>query len=97
MKIDETILNRLAQKVALNLLPEQRNTLCKELNVLTQWTECLSQLDTTAIEPQITMSVNTEVFADNKSTPPMTPKEALANAPEHDHAYFHVPSVSKKQ
>lgn len=56
----------------------------------------LKQLDTTGVEPLLHISGEVNVLRDDVPGNMLTKEEALQNAPLHNHDFFLVPKVIKK-
>ncbi len=97
MKIDESILDRIAELARLDLSdPAARAVMLQDMQRMIDLVEKLDQVDTTGVEPLIFMTEEENVFREDVATLSITKKEALMNAPVKDSDYFKVPRVVDK-
>lgn len=92
MEVDQHILDRLVKITSIQLTEEEKRQLGLELKQVTKWIEQLGEVNTDGIDPLLTMSIETNQFAEDIPQPALSIGEALANAPQHDGAYFLVPT-----
>lgn len=93
----------------LELTPEERARMVKDLNSILDYVDRLNELDTSNVEPMAQTSdrygideskSGTARFAyamrEDKTKPSLPPEEVMENAPESDGAFFKVPKVIEK-
>lgn len=93
----------------LELTPEERARMVKDLNSILDYVDRLNELDTSNVEPMAQTSdrygideskSGTARFAyamrEDKTKPSLAPEEVMENAPESDGAFFKVPKVIEK-
>lgn len=95
MEVDPQLLDKLAKIISIELTSEEKRQFGVELKQVTQWIEQLREVDTDGIDSCLTMSVETNQFAEDLPQPALAVGKALANAPQHDGAYFLVPQKKK--
>lgn len=95
MEVDHLLLDTLAKAISIEFTNEEKRQFGLELKQVTHWIEKLREVDTENIEPCWTMSIETNQFSEDRPQPALTIEEALANAPQHDGAYFLVPQKRK--
>lgn len=93
MKISQQEVEHVAHLARLHLSREELRTMTTQLDMILSYVAKLDELDTSSVEP-ITHALSvTNAFREDKVKPSLTQREALANAPEHDEAFFIVPRV----
>lgn len=95
MNIDQDLISRLEHLARLELTPEERQNLEKDLNNILQMVETLQQVDTSGVSPlsQVNEPGEEPVWREDEVKHAITREEALKNAPEQDGVYFKVPKV----
>ena len=102
MKVTEQDVSYVADLANLELSPEERTRMVRDLNSILDHVDRLQQLDTNDVEPMAQVS---QVFAGTEKTqtmredelrPCLPHEEAVRNAPESDGVYFKVPKVIEK-
>lgn len=109
MKITENDVDYVAALANLQLTPEERERMLRDLNSILQYVDRLNQLDTTGVPPmaQVTQALETGEKQGQFSSvirndelyglrPSLPHEEALANAPESDGTFFLVPKVIER-
>ena len=95
MDFDCKTLDKLMHIARLSLTEREKNSFIKDLHHITQWMEQLDAIDTKEVAPLTTLSVEKNNFSTANPQKPLAVSEALANAPEHDGAYFHIPAIGQ--
>jgi aspartyl-tRNA(Asn)/glutamyl-tRNA(Gln) amidotransferase subunit C len=95
MQIDRTLILRLEELARLELSPDERERLTKDLNNILAMVEKLNELDTTGVEPLTYVSGEVNALREDNVKNQVSQQEALANAPSQDGSYFKVPKVLK--
>lgn len=93
MKIDEKIILRLEELARLELSPEERVTIRKDLENILQMVAKLESVDTTGIEPLTYISEEVNVLRLDEVKNELKREIAMQNAPDTDGTYFKVPKV----
>ncbi len=96
MKIDETLIDRLAVLSKLEFNATDKSEIQKNLNNILKLVEKLEEVDTEGVEPLIYMNDDIDVFREDKVVETITKQEALKNAPSKDSDYIKVPKVISK-
>lgn len=93
MKIDNNIIDKLADLAKLEFQHQAKDEIVKDLNRILSFVEKLSELNTDDIDPLIYMNEDVNVLREDEIKQDITKKEALSNAPKKDSDYFKVPKV----
>ena len=104
MKVSEKDVLYVADLANLELTPEERGRMVKDLNSILDYIDMLSALDTKDVSPMaevVTLSANGPAKFDYAMRPdevqPSLPHDsAMMNAPDTDGTYFKVPKVIDK-
>ena len=96
MKIDHSIVDKIAHLARLEFENEAKEEIIKDMNNMLGFIEKLNELDTSNVEPLIYMSDEVNVLREDDVKQEITQEEALKNAPKHDSDYFKVPKVIEK-
>ena len=97
MKIDEKILDRIAELARLDYSdPAARKAVLSDMERVLSFVEKLNEVDTTGVEPLIFMTDEENVLREDVAEPSITKQDALKNAPVKDSDYFKVPRVVDK-
>lgn len=64
-----------------------------DMTEIVSWVEKLNEVDTTNVEPLISMSQEVNVLRADVITEQLPRDRALSQAPRHDDEYFRVPKV----
>jgi len=94
MKIDDTLISKLERLSKLELDPEERIVIKKDLNEILQMVETLQELDTEDVEPLI--YVNQDKHPEREDIPAneLSVEEATFNSPvKNEKGFFTVPKV----
>jgi aspartyl-tRNA(Asn)/glutamyl-tRNA(Gln) amidotransferase subunit C len=105
MQVSEKDVAYVAGLANLELTSEERARMVRDLNSILQYVDCLSELDTSAVQPMAQILLDAEGGPHNdamrddireglrKSLPH---EEAVANAPLTDGTFFKVPKVIER-
>jgi len=110
MKVTEKDVSYVADLANLELTPEERSGMVRDLNSILDYMDRLNELDTTNIEPMTQVSGRTgERINDSEQLDPtlredvvdglrksLPHDEALQNAPDSDGTFFLVPKVIER-
>jgi len=77
----------------LRLSEEERERFTTQLNSILEYFEQLRQLDTSGVAPMSHAVAMSNVFREDEPAEPLSPKEALHNAPDQARDCFRVPRV----
>ena len=107
--VSEQDVSYVADLAHLELTPEERARMLKDLNSILAYVERLNQLDTSNVEPMAQVSSRYGVSKDVKPgeafayamrpdelRPCLPHEEAMQNAPQTDGTFFKVPKVIEK-
>jgi aspartyl-tRNA(Asn)/glutamyl-tRNA(Gln) amidotransferase subunit C len=96
MKVNDDLINNLAQLAKLEFNDAERDEIKNDLQKMIAFIDKLNELDTTGVEPLLHMSENVNVLREDEVKGSISREEALKNAPLHDDQFFKVPKVIKK-
>lgn len=96
MKIDRSLINKLAELSKLEFNEEDTAEIQKNLGNILDLVEKLNEVDTEGVEPLIYMNENIDVFREDKVKQVISKEEGLKNAPDKDSDYIKVPKVISK-
>ena len=96
MKIDNELVDRLAELSKLEFDEQAKEGLKKDLQRILELVEKLKEVNVDGVEPLIYMTDEKNVLRKDVVKDTVTKEEALQNAPQHDSDYFKVPKVIKK-
>ena len=96
MKVNDELINNLAQLARLEFNDAERDEIKDDLQKMIAFIDKLNELDTTGVEPLLHMSENVNVLREDEVKGSISREDALKNAPLHDEQFFKVPKVIKK-
>ena len=96
MKVDDDLIDKLAQLARLEFNATEREEIKIDLQKMIQFIDKLNELDTTGVEPLLHMSNNVNILREDTVKGSILREQALKNAPVHDAQFFKVPKVIKK-
>lgn len=96
MKIDQTLIDKLAELSQLEFSPQAKLKMENDLTKMLNFVDKLNEVNTDNIEPLIYLNEETNKLRDDEVKQHTPKKEALKNAPSKDSDYFKVPTVLKK-
>ena len=96
MKIDRSLINKLAELSKLEFNEEDAAEIQKNLGNILDLVEKLNEVDTESVEPLIYMNENVDVFREDKVKQVISKEGGLKNAPDKDSDYIKVPKVISK-
>ena len=96
MKIDNALVDRLAELSKLEFDEASREVMKQDLQKIFDMTDKLNELNVDGIEPLIYMNDQPNILREDVVTGQVSKEEALLNAPQKDSDYFKVPKVIKK-
>ena len=96
MKIDNDLVNRLAELSKLEFDEKAKEGLKKDLQRILELVEKLEEVNVDGVEPLIYLTDEKNVLRKDAVKDTVTKEEALQNAPQRDSDYFKVPKVIKK-
>jgi aspartyl-tRNA(Asn)/glutamyl-tRNA(Gln) amidotransferase subunit C len=96
MKIDNELVEKLANLSKLEFDEQAREGLKKDLQKILDMVERLNEVNVDGVEPLIYMSDEKNVLRKDVVKDTVSKEEALLNAPLRDSDYFKVPKVIKK-
>ena len=89
-------IERVAQLARLNLKPEEKEKLEKDLGAILDYVHKLSVLDTTGVEPTSHVLNMENVFRKDEARPSNAAEKALEHAPQADGRFFKVPKIVQR-
>lgn len=96
MKVDEKLVNELADLAKLEFNLEGKIEIINDLNRILVLIDKLNMLDTTNVEPLVYLTEETNVLREDEVYQDVSKREVLKNAPKSDSDYFKVPKVIEK-
>ncbi len=96
MKIDNILVDRLAELSKLEFDESSKETMKQDLQKIFDMMDKLNELNVDGVEPLIYMSDEVNVLRPDEVKGQVSKEEALLNAPQHDSDFFKVPKVIKK-
>jgi aspartyl-tRNA(Asn)/glutamyl-tRNA(Gln) amidotransferase subunit C len=93
MKIDRTLLDKIAHLSRLEFDEKDAGKMMSDMTNIVNWVEKLNEVDTTGVEPLTTMSYEINVLREDVVKDHLPHELALQNAPKKDADYFRVPKV----
>jgi aspartyl-tRNA(Asn)/glutamyl-tRNA(Gln) amidotransferase subunit C len=96
MRVNDALIDKLSRLAMLQFNNEERQEIKSDLEKMIGFVDKLKELDTTAVEPLLHMSNNTDILREDVPGNMISRSDALQNAPLHDDEYFKVPKVIKK-
>ena len=96
MKIDNELVDKLADLSKLEFDEQGKEGLKKDLQKILDMVERLKEVNVDGVEPLIYMTDEKNVLRKDVVKDTVTKEEALLNAPQRDSDYFKVPKVIKK-
>jgi aspartyl-tRNA(Asn)/glutamyl-tRNA(Gln) amidotransferase subunit C len=97
MKIDDKIVDKLADLAKLEFDEASKQGIIKDLDRIVGFIEKLNEVDTSSVEPLVYMSDSTNVMREDVVKQVITQAEALKNAPKKDSDYIKAPKVIDKK
>ncbi|MBL6658125.1 MAG: Asp-tRNA(Asn)/Glu-tRNA(Gln) amidotransferase subunit GatC [Flavobacteriales bacterium] len=96
MKIDQTLIDKLAKLSQLEFNSDAKAKMEDDLNKILEFVDKLNEVDTENIEPLIYLNKETNKLREDEIGEHLPKEKALKNAPSKDSDYFKVPTVLKK-
>ena len=96
MKIDQTLIDKLAKLSQLEFNSDAKAKMEDDLNKILAFVDKLDEVDTNNIEPLIYLNEDTNKLREDEIGEHLPKEKALKNAPSKDSDYFKVPTVLKK-
>lgn len=91
--MDAKAVDHVARLGRLDLTPEERERLARQLGGILAYIEKLKELPTEKVEPLVHAIDARNAFRDDAPRPCLSPNEALAAAPDREADFFKVPRV----
>jgi aspartyl-tRNA(Asn)/glutamyl-tRNA(Gln) amidotransferase subunit C len=96
MKIDQTLIEKLAKLSQLDFSQEAKSKMEQDLNKILAFVDELNTLNTDDIEPLVYINEEVNKLREDKVGKHLPKEKVLKNAPDKDSDYFKVPTVLKK-
>lgn len=93
MKIDRSLLDKIAHLSRLEFDEKDAEKMMKDMTAIVDWVEKLSEVDTEGVQPLTTMSHEINALREDEVKEHLSHERALRNAPKKDSDYFRVPKV----
>lgn len=91
--MDLKLVDHVATLARLELAPEERETMARQLGAILEYIETLKALPTEGVQPLVHAVDTHNAFRDDVPRPGLAPDEALAAAPDREADFFRVPRV----
>ncbi len=89
-------IERVAELARLNLKPEEKQKLEKDLGAILAYVQKLTSLDTKAVEPTSHVLNMENVFRADEVKPSNAAEKALEHAPQTEGSFFKVPKIVQR-
>ncbi len=89
-------IERVAELARLNLKPEEKQKLERDLGAILDYVHKLSLLDTAGVEPTSHVLNMENVFRKDEAKTSNAAEKALAHAPQADGRFFKVPKIVQR-
>ena len=96
MKIDNTIVDKVAGLAKLSFEGEEKEAIKKDMERILNFMDLLNEVDTAGVEPLKYVTEGTLNLRKDVAHTDITKAQALENAPSKDSDYFKVPKVLNK-
>ena len=96
MIVNDELVDQLAHLARLEIKPEEKESIKKDLQKMIAFIEKLNEIDTTGVEPLLFMSDEINVLREDTVEGSISREKALQNAPLKDEEFFKVPKVIRK-
>jgi aspartyl-tRNA(Asn)/glutamyl-tRNA(Gln) amidotransferase subunit C len=96
MKIDQTLIDKLARLSQLEFNSDTKAKMEDDLNKILAFVDKLNEVDAENIEPLIYLNEEKNKLREDEIGEHLPKEKALKNAPSKDSDYFKVPTVLKK-
>jgi aspartyl-tRNA(Asn)/glutamyl-tRNA(Gln) amidotransferase subunit C len=96
MKIDKTLIEKLAKLSQLDFSEDAKSKMEEDLNKILNFVDELNTLNTDDVEPLVYINEEVNKLREDKIGEHLTKEKALKHAPAKDSDYFKVPTVLKK-
>jgi len=96
MKIDKTLIEKLAKLSQLDFNEDAKSKMEADLNKILNFVDELNTLNTDDVEPLVYINEEVNKLREDKVGQHLSKEKALKNAPSKDSDYFKVPTVLKK-
>ncbi|PSL47471.1 aspartyl/glutamyl-tRNA(Asn/Gln) amidotransferase subunit C [Chitinophaga niastensis] len=96
MEVNDAMVQQLADLARLEFNEQEKVEIRGDLQRMITFVEKLNELDTTHVKPLLHLTVDYNVFREDKVIPSISREEALQNAPAATKEYFKVPKIIKK-
>ena len=93
MTVDTQTVKRVAALAKLKIEDDKIAAAEEEFNKILQWVDQLKEVDTSAVEPLVSVNENFLEMRRDEVTEGNQAEEILANAPMKEYGYFAVPKV----
>ncbi|MBC6937341.1 MAG: Asp-tRNA(Asn)/Glu-tRNA(Gln) amidotransferase subunit GatC [Chloroflexi bacterium] len=93
MELSHDQVRWIAELAKLDLTDQEVALYAGQLSYILQYFERLQALDTSAVEPTASVLPLKNVLRPDAVTPPLTPEQVIANAPDSDGSQFRVSAV----
>ncbi|MFN8278152.1 MAG: Asp-tRNA(Asn)/Glu-tRNA(Gln) amidotransferase subunit GatC [Chitinophagales bacterium] len=96
MKIDDALVNRLAELSKLQFDEQSKVQIQRDLQKILDMVDKLTEVPVDGVEPLVYMSEELNLMREDVVQGEVSKQEALLNAPQKDSDFFKVPKVIKK-
>lgn len=96
MRVDDSLIDKLAHLSRLELKDDEKESMKTELEKMITFIDKLNELDTKGVEPLLHMTENEDIYRKDEESGQISKEDVFKNAPLHDDNFFKVPKVIKK-
>jgi aspartyl-tRNA(Asn)/glutamyl-tRNA(Gln) amidotransferase subunit C len=96
MQVTDEMIRKLAGLSRLEFREEELPQVRSDLEKMISFVDRINDLDLSGVEPLLHVTDAQDIFRDDVAEPPLSKKDALANAQVHDDHFFKVPKVFRK-
>jgi aspartyl-tRNA(Asn)/glutamyl-tRNA(Gln) amidotransferase subunit C len=96
MKVDEALVDKIADLAKLEFVGEEKNQIISDLQQILGFVEQLNEVNLDEVEPLIYITDEVNVLREDVAEEHVSKDEAMLNVPLRDSDYIKVPKVLKK-
>lgn len=96
MEVDEKLIDHLANLARLEFEGPEKAAMVQDMKRIIGFVEKLNELDTTGVQPIRYMGQSADMLRQDEPGGMLNANEALQPAPHHNHSFFKVPKVIRK-
>ena len=93
MEISKEQAEHVARLARLEVSEDEKAMFARQLSSILTYIDQLKEVDTTGVEPTVTVLPTDNVFREDDMRPSLPQEKALANAPDQADGFFRVPKI----